>query len=199
MGGNGSGRLSGDGKTTTDSQHQIDIRRLKKQGFLQPGNSGSLSWSCNGEQTGLISFRMETGRMILDYKFRYHSWQDWEPVEQIVLLDKTSCNFGGYREWLLCPRCRKRVAILYGAGKYFFCRHCYGLCYESQQENETYRLIRKAQKIRERLGASENLFLPILFKPKGMHQKTFDRLRWKADNANLLSLGITARRFGIDI
>jgi hypothetical protein len=40
---------------------------------------------------------------------------------------------------------------------------------------------------------------PILFKPKNMHQKTFDRLRREADHANYLSLIIMGQRFGIHL
>lgn len=71
-----------------------------------------------------------------------------------------------------------------GAGKFFLCRPCCDLAYASQQESELDRLMRKAWKIRDRLGASADLTKPILFKPKNMHQKTFDRLRREADNAS---------------
>ncbi len=48
---------------------------------------------------------------------------------------------------------------------------------------ETYhdRMLEQAQKIRRRLGVSEVIVDPIFHwnKPKGMHWKTFERLRWK--------------------
>jgi hypothetical protein len=40
---------------------------------------------------------------------------------------------------------------------------------------------------------------PILFKPKNMHQKTFDRLRREADHANNLSWIIMGQRYGIHL
>jgi ribosomal protein S25 len=40
---------------------------------------------------------------------------------------------------------------------------------------------------------------PILFKPKNMHQKTFDRLRKEADHASHLSWIIMGQRLGINI
>ena len=199
MGGSGSGSWYRWGsKTTTESQHRIDIRWLKRQGYLRPIAIGSLSWSWADEKTGSIGFRMETNHMILNYRCRLH-FGEWENVEQVVSFERTPCNYGGHRTWFLCPRCWRRVAVLYGAGKYFWCRYCYDLTYSSQQESKPDRLMRKARKIRKRLGASNNLVQPILFKPKNMHQKTFDRLYREADDASNLSLLIMAQRFGIRI
>lgn len=196
MGGWGSGRGSRWAKTTTESQKRIDIRWLKKQGYLQSGRSGSLFWSSNGQQTGFINYRMETGCMVLNYRIRINGGE-WEDIEETIILVRTPCNYGGERIWFRCPHCWKRVAVLYGAGKYFLCRHCYNLAYSSQQEGKSDRLMRKARKIRQRLGASENLFESIWLKPKNMHQKTFDRLRREADYANNLSLVIMGQQLGI--
>lgn len=181
---------------TTESQHRIDIRWLKKQDYLRFGTMGSLSWSCGGEQTGSIRFRMEENSMILNYQHRPLGG-DWETVEQVISLDRTPCNYGGFRTWFFCSHCWKRVAVLYGAGKYFLCRHCYDLTYSSQQEGRHDRLIRKARKIRKRLGASGDLTEPILFKPKHMHQKTFDRLCNEAGHAENLGWLIAFQRFGV--
>ncbi|OPY81312.1 MAG: hypothetical protein A4E70_01330 [Syntrophus sp. PtaU1.Bin005] len=200
MGGWGSGRgNSYSKKKTTESQHRIDIRWLKNHGCLNPGSIGSLSWSYRGEQTGSIGYRMEANRLILNYRHRPHG-VDWEQeVEQAITFDRTTCNYGGQRRWFLCPRCWKRVAVLYGVEKFFLCRHCYRLTYGSQQEGAVDRMMRKQRKIRERLHASQILVDPILFKPKGMHQKTFDRLREDADYASKLSSLIICQRLGIKI
>ncbi len=196
MGGYGSGQRF-DTKTTTDSQHWIDIRWLKKQGYLRSGTIGSLSWSRRDEQTGSIGYRMEEDRMILNYQHRKNGGA-WEQVEQTISFERTPCNYGGTRAWFLCPRCRKRVAVLYGAGKYFFCRHCYDLVYASQQEGQVDRLMRKARRIRRRLRASSDLSEPIWYKPKNMHQTTFDRLRQEADHANDQSWMIARQRMGFE-
>jgi hypothetical protein len=197
MGGFGSGRHnSWSAKTTTESQHRVDIRWLKKQDDLRSGKAGLISWSLRGERTGSIGYRMKADRMILNYRHRPKGG-DWEEVEQTILFDRTPCNYGGQRKWFLCPRCWTRVAVLYGAGKYFFCRHCYDLAYGSQQESRADRLMRKARKIRHRLGASDDLFEPIWLKPKNMHWKTFDRLRKEAVHANNLSWLLMGKRLGI--
>ena len=114
--------------------------------------------------------------MVLLYRHR-PAGGEWEEVEEAVYFDWTPCHYGGERRWFICPMrgCGKRVAVLYGAGKYFACRHCYDLAYESQRENSYGRALRRKHKIIERLGGEiSDLFYPD--KPKGMHWKTYDRL-----------------------
>lgn len=180
MSGLGSGYWSRwDTKETTEQCHRVDIRYLKRQGLLKPGYSGSLRWSRNGEQTGSIRYRVEENRMVLLYRHR-PSGGEWEEVEEPVYFDWTPCNYEGQRRWFICPilGCRKRVAVLYGAGKYFACRHCYDLAYESQRENSYGRAIQRQQKIIERLGGEiSDLFYPE--KPKGMHWKWLNRQKSK--------------------
>ncbi len=196
MGGYGSGHWSRwNSKTTTESQSRIDIRWLKKYGSLTPGSTGLLSWSCRGKESGAVGYRIESDRLVLSYQSRDNGGE-WECIEDHVLFTWTPCNYGGSPQWLQCPGCFKRVVVLYG-GKYFRCRHCHNLTYSSQQESKSDRLMRKARKIRKRLGASNNLFKPILFKPKNMHQETFDRLRMEADLASNQSVIITGRQLGI--
>ncbi|MBC8316685.1 MAG: hypothetical protein H8E41_02195 [Desulfobulbaceae bacterium] len=193
MGGYGSGQKC-DSKKTTGSQYMIDIRWMKKQGLLVPGTSGSMSWECRGKETGDIGYRVENNRLILQYQNK-HRGGEWESIEDEISFTWTPCNYGGKRQWFLCPKCNRRIAVIYG-GKFYRCRHCYDLVYDSQQENTADRLMRKARKIRRRLGGSNNLMEPILFKPKNMHQKTFDRLRKEADSATNLSCLIIRQRFG---
>jgi len=188
MGGYGSGRwYRCNSKATAESQDRIDIRCLKKQGYLRPRFSGLLSWSLCNKQKGSIVYRMEGDhRMVLNYRHRPHDGE-WETVEQAVSFDRTPCNYGGHRTWFLCPLCWKRVAVLYCADKYFFCRHCYDLTYSSQQESRPDRLMRKARKIRKKIGGGVNLLDPFPDKPKNMHWETYWRLRERAEYANTLS------------
>ena len=133
MGGYGSGRGGYYPKATTESQHRVDIRWLKKHRYLRPGCSGRLYWTQGGEETGSINYEIENGYMILSYRYRPVGG-DWEDVKYEILFDHTPCNYGGSRKWFLCPRCRRRIPILYGTGKYFLCRHCHNLTHASQQE-----------------------------------------------------------------
>lgn len=69
--------------------------------------------------------------------------------------------------------CGRRAAILYGASA-FACRHCLHLAYESQREAPHYRALHKAQAIHEKLGGT-GIIDDWLFKPKGMHWRTYSR------------------------
>lgn len=196
MGGYGSGNWHRyNSKTTTESQHMIDIRWMKKHGKLVSGATGLLSWARRGKESGSARYRLKSDRLILEYQSNQNGGE-WENIEDQIFFEWTPCNYGRRRQWFLCPDCSKRVAVIYG-GKYFRCRHCHNLTYSSQQESKPDRLMRKTRKIRTRLGASNDLTKPILFKPKNMHQKTFDRLRREADDANVQSLIFVGRQFGL--
>jgi hypothetical protein len=172
-------------KTTTDECQSIDIRYLHRNGLLQPGHSFSLRWSRAGRQTGSIGGVAHDDRVTFFYHHRRSSGGEWEEVKKTVALEWTPCNFGGQRPWFLCPGagCGRRVAVLYGPGKYFLCRHCYDLSYESQREGKANRALRRAQKIRERLGGSANMMEPFPERPKGMHLKTYMRMCWEHHEA----------------
>jgi hypothetical protein len=153
-----------------------------------------LRWPRAGRETGSIRGAVEGSdrpkRLLLLYRHRSGPGGEWEDVHEPVSLDWTACNFGGERPWFICPGadCGRRVAILYGPGRYFLCRHCYDLRYESQRENGMSRALRRAQAIRERLGGSANMTQPFPEKPKGMHWKTYERLWWEHHEADMEQL-----------
>jgi len=192
MGGVGSGNwYRFDKKATTGECHGVDVRYLHREGLLEPGRSFSLRWSRAGRETGSIRGTVEGSdrpeRVLLLYRHRSDPGAEWEEVYEPVSLDWTACNFGGERPWFVCPGagCVRRVAIVYGLGRYFLCRHCYDLVYESQRENAMYRALSKAQAIRERLGGNANMTKPFPEKPKGMHWATYERLRWEHNEADM--------------
>lgn len=192
MGGPGSGRVMHfwkDGKDTTEESRRLDIRWFKQRGFLTPGAMGPVTWTCNGREVGSVWCQVQKDKVILNY---HHGDKT---LTLKITLDETPCFYGGSRKWFLCPGCGKRVAVLYNSGRWFFCRHCLDLCYSCQLETPTDRLIRKQRKIRKRLHADDDLFTMVWEKPKGMHWKTFERLRTAANDANALSWQIFSRRF----
>jgi len=175
----------------------LDINYLKRNGDLKPGRVSIQRWSCGDQEAGSIELIAHEESVELDY--RYTQAGEPEDVHYTVQLTYTPCNYGGKRPWFRCPNthCGRRVGKLFAVGKYFLCRHCYGLAYHSQNLSEMDRLLRKAQAIRKRLGASTCTCDPIISKPKGMHWKTFERLRQEALEAGNRSLILAASRFGI--
>lgn len=178
------GRYSGSGRATTSGYMGLDVRYLQRNGFLRPGSSSSLRWSRRGEPFGSINLRAWDDRVVLSYRTRKHDSEEWSAKEYPVSLEWTRCNYGGERAWLRCPaaRCGRRVAILYG-GSIFACRRCHNLAYDSQSETRHGRMLLKAQAIREKLGGTPCVADEFPHKPKGMHWRTYYKLRKKADDA----------------
>lgn len=48
-------------------------------------------------------------------------------------LTTTTPRFGGFRSWLVCPRCGRRVGKLYHNTLRWACRRCHNLAYKSQR------------------------------------------------------------------
>ena len=196
MGVFGSGRGQ-NGKGTTSEMRALDIRRLQRDGLLAPGRWFMWRWSRNGEDVASIRIRTETDRVILNYRSRSNGG-DWQPMEYPVFLDWTSLHLGGRRAWFLCPGkgCGRRVAILYG-GLVFACRHCYKLAYQCQRESGDDRTMRRADTIRLRLGWGAGIANPEGGKPKGMHWRTFERLRAEYRTFADASWSAMAERLGL--
>jgi hypothetical protein len=89
------------------------------------------------------------------------------------------------------------VAILYG-GAIFACRHCHQLAYSTQHESASGRADSRAWKIRERCGGVGCLLDP-LFRPKGMHHRTFQRLAKDYERACATSAWAFFTKMGISI
>lgn len=174
MGGINSGRWGG--KRKCEHCLSIDVRQWGRRGYLRPGSSFGWQWTRDGEALGNISVRAEVGRVRLSYHYPRHD-EDGVSLDYPVHLERTHCNYGGFRHWFVCPAvgCGRRVAKLYLGGRYFACRRCYRLAYAVQSDDRLGRLWRKQSKIERRLsdGASE---WDGWEKPKGMHWRTFERL-----------------------
>lgn len=181
MGGIGSGRRYHSGKDTTSNLRALDIRQLKQASLLQTGKTSGWYWSRNGVKTASINIRSEIDRINLSYRSRSNG-SDWQLMEYPVYLEWTLCNFGGHRVWFKCPAkgCGRRVTILYG-GSIFACRHCHNLTYECQRDTLDDRAMRRADSIRHRLGWEAGIANPPGGKPKGMHWKTYERLKAEHD------------------
>ncbi len=189
MGGRGSGswhRWSA--RDLCDEHKRIDIRWMKREGMLVPDSAGTLSWNSGGEPSGTIRYEVRTFGVLLIYHYG-HMGEECSEVREFVAIEHTPCHLGGRRPWFRCPiiGCGKRVAILYGAGRYFACRTCCDLAYETQSEDFAGRQRIKAQKLRTKLGGSVNMLEDFPEKPKGMWWRTYDRMRAEGTGAERLA------------
>ncbi|MCL6096284.1 MAG: hypothetical protein M1444_01175 [Patescibacteria group bacterium] len=137
------GRYYWSKKEEADSLHQVSVYFLKKHGYFNLGwHSGTINWSRNGENTGSISVESNIFEEDNYVKFRYKQTDrisdEKTDYEYKIPLTSTYCYFGGKRYWFICPfysggiYCGKRVGVLYLSDKFFACRHCNNLSYNSR-------------------------------------------------------------------
>lgn len=177
LGGFGSGHfVRGGGKPTTNNFLCIDVREWAREGLTAEGCIFEWSWLSNKKTVARIRVSTQKDKLQLSYRARNFGG-GWDDKNYAVSLEYQPCNFGGQRVWFRCPAsgCNRRVATLFG-GDIFACRKCHGLVYESQNEAAFERAIRKAKRIRERLGWEVDFNGQVGKKPKGMHWSTFNKL-----------------------
>ena len=185
MGGYGSGRPKE--RTTVERCIGLDVRWLVRQGSIAPGHSGITTWSRDDKELSSIGWTVRGDPVLgMSLELYYtHTPQGGRPehVRYLVPLEYTSCHLGGQRPWFTCPgvvfgrACGRRVAFLYLRGKHFLCRHCHGVYYASQSESRCDRALSRSTKIRKRIGAQPGPAHPVLWKPRRMHWRTFERER----------------------
>ena len=101
-------------------------------------------------------------------------------ITRPIRISTTQAGYG-VRYWYSCPHCCRRMAKLYIGEKDIACRHCWGLHYESQSEDELARMRRDIRRQRYAIwgntAMTRNLTnYPNTFpKPKGMRWETYNR------------------------
>jgi len=121
---------------------------MQRDGQIEAGlyGGGSLVWRrvSTGEQTASIGYHVNTltgepPTIRLYYTHTRRGEDHGEDLDYRVGLTTTPLPWGGVRWWFVCPllvngrSCGRRVGKLYlpPEGRYFGCRHCYDLTYES--------------------------------------------------------------------
>jgi hypothetical protein len=95
----------------------------------------------------------------------------------------TGWHLGGERPWFSCPHCHRRVARLFNGLGTYYCRACVGNPpYASQTKSTQSRRHFEACKLRVRPGGSPSLIVPFPERPKGMHRRTYARLKHRAEH-----------------
>lgn len=157
-----------------DSLLRLDVSELRKMDALatEPGEELEvrLSWGDSASIHVLVTYGAL--RLVYDYKD--------QPRDYLVMLERTPCNYGGERVWLMCPAkgCKHRVAALFLYGGVFVCRHCTGLLYASQMTTANWRARDQEWKLRFAMGVKPGDIRPAYMIPraKGRHRKTHERL-----------------------
>ena len=84
MGGFGSGRPEGYGRTKAEHCRSIDVNRLQSEGCLTPGWLGGWQWTRDGEEVASIRMRAEERRLVLIYNYRRNE-EEWQSIEEPLL------------------------------------------------------------------------------------------------------------------
>ena len=147
------GRYYWNKKDTVEDYRSVSISFPKRYDYFCGYRSGRIVWkNCYDEEKGSIGIAVSTTDSEKYARF-YYTVTDRSSGEETdydykVNLTTTPCNFGGVRYWFICPLsinsvyCGRRVATLYltPGAKYFGCRNCYDLSYESRNETRSGRV-----------------------------------------------------------
>jgi hypothetical protein len=179
------GQKTSDGaKRQTSDVISLDIRSLSAQGLLLPGTS--MTWPLSVHRDVLSYMGLEvTGQTLI---LHYRPPGAHESAEQWVEMTTTACHLGGRRYWFSCPGCSQRVAVLYAPGNRFACRRCSGLAYASQKLHTGSRASSQVNRLRRQLGWQVGILNEPGGKPKGMHWRTYRRLKAAHDVMMLVAL-----------
>jgi hypothetical protein len=142
------GRYYFDSKDTIEDCTQLSIFKLKEFGFLNGFRGGALTWTRkpSGRKNSIGALVDLTGEPYIKVNYTITDRDgNKTDYDYKIALTTTPCHFGGVRYWFICPLstngvyCRRRVGTLYlaGGGRYFGCRHCYDLTYESRNETRS--------------------------------------------------------------
>jgi len=119
----------------------LDINMMLRQNLIQNQSEWKSTFRIGiGSE---INIKREPGCDIYRYGFiKLNYAVDNDPIEYIIPIDLTHTRTGKRIWWFLCPiqrngidTCLSMVKKLYlpPGGKYFGCRQCYDLSYESRQ------------------------------------------------------------------
>lgn len=175
----------------TSDALSLDVRWLHRMNMLAVRGEYRLTWK--HASAGICTY---ADAVALTYRFRAGG-ETWQDVSQRIPLTTTACTFGGARQWFCCPRCGRRVAILYLLG-WPACRSCNRLAYPSQSEDAIGRGWLRQRRIERRLAGGAGEWNHR--RPKGMRRATFDRLRnllWDIEEERDLLIAAYAARLGV--
>jgi len=195
MGGYSSGRYRTRNRGAVDAAIRLDIRAMRRQGFLKPRaiTSGVLRWTwvSTGEEIGSVSVMVNltdptAGFVVVQFKL------NGDPRTQEIHLRSRPMRYGGRRYYFECPRHLRACEVMPLSGGIFASRQAQRMTYQSQSATILDRLRDKSWKLEKRLWPEKGR--------RRLRGRNRERLlaAWeRADNAfeDLFAVEVT-RRFG---
>ena len=184
MGGFGSGRHGGG--PTVESSLTLDIDKLRRDALIVPGIyrrvSLTWSWTGTGERIADINMVVDTGDdagvMHLQFVSRNHATGERSETDQPIRLTTIEQPFGGRRWYAICPYSGARCSKLHlppGATKFAARSAWRRLAYQVQREAPYDQALRRAFKLRARLGDKRGGIGDPIRKPRWMRWRTYER------------------------
>lgn len=165
-----SGNRKADAKRTVNESLNIDVRRLKRDGWLESSTrKGLLAWTWTDDSRSTI------GIIANRYRAEFEYTLNGQPVSDEASILWTPCHYGGERPWFQCSHCSRRIAILYPLAS-TACRICHRLAYKSQNETDCDQAARQAERIRKQLEWQPGILNGEGPRPTGMHIRTYIKL-----------------------
>jgi hypothetical protein len=146
----------------------------RPQAFHQPVHQVTLFANMNCFGRPRTAKRMADGLVAIDI-FKFNKVGALGSEAASVMLNKVQvsidwelANYGSARPWFICPTCGTRRRFLRLDGDHIGCTGCLGLTYASRCRRWAgARTLRRAVRLRRRLGIDEHPFALIPAKPRG--------------------------------
>lgn len=143
------GRAVVNRKRCVDQVQRLDTAALRGHGvFENAAAAGRIEFNCGPAEAGPGDFAFAVlpngpWEAAMRLTHRVEEAPEGQTSHYLVRLTSTPCHFGGKRWWFVCPlvwdgrACNRRVRILYRpwGTRYFACRECHELTYESRQRH----------------------------------------------------------------
>lgn len=152
MGGSSSGRYRERNRGTVDAAIRLDLRVMRRQGFLVPGavTSGVQRWTRAGKETGSVGVTVnlanpDAGFVVVRFSL------NGDPRVQEIPLASRAMRYGGQRYYFLCPKHGRRCEVMPLVGGVFASRQAQRLTYQSQSADQIDRMRDRAHRLEKRL------------------------------------------------
>lgn len=152
-------------KIKAETLPSISVTALRKSGLFEEPCMVYFQMRGLGVESGTLEIsEVDRDDLQMGWKFRRNS----STIEgcQSVNVIRTECHFGGDRRWLQCPRCDRKMGVLFLRLNLFACRRCQQVTYKTQSKDACDRAWTKQRRIEQTLGENNE-------KPTSMRWTTY--------------------------